>query len=651
MLLDQPLGIGNLRVKNRVKFGSHQTNLSRMRTPGERWIAYFRSRIEGGVGILVTEEASVNESDWPYERSPLAKNCIPAWSSLAKTAKENNCLLLVGIGHCGAEGSSAFSQLPMLAPSPIADVVSRELPKELEEYEIEDILAAYESATLAAMAAGAGGIELNLAYRSLIRSFLSPLTNMRSDRYGIDRTLFAAQVISRVRSRLGKGVLALRVSLDESAPWGGLGPEELTPIILGLADQCDLITVGIGSLFTRSEFRPDFHSRQAFNNQLSRRLRVAANGKFSTYLQGSVTQIAVAESVCESGDADGVEMTRALIADPNLIKKVQAGEDPINCVLCNQACLVEDVSNPIVSCQLNPDAGYELEPTPKGFFQTRLKPTRLIESSIVSIVGSGPAGMELAVSLAEAGFEVELFEKYRELGGALRRISNAGVGGVWSRSLIHYLSRIENGRIKTFTDREVLPADIAKMTERGPLFLATGSVGSSRHSTMSGYHNWISSSDLLKSPLPAHQERVYVLDNKGDHESAWAVETAACFSDEVVLITADPSPFARLHKTGDLMSAVSRARSLGVKFLTFTEARAKEDSFEISKRFSPQRELVKGHMVIEVGARESLRLIEVDANQTRQIFEIGDCFAPRTIQDAIREARCYSRALQELVAT
>ena len=89
--------------------------------------------------------------------------------------------------------------------------------------------------------------------------------------------------------------------------------------------------------------------------------RVAANGKFSTYLQGSVTQIAVAESVCEGGDADGVEMTRALIADPNLIKKVQVGEDPINCVLCNQACLVEDVSNPIVSCQLNPDAGYELK--------------------------------------------------------------------------------------------------------------------------------------------------------------------------------------------------------------------------------------------------------------------------------------------------
>ncbi|EQD34485.1 oxidoreductase, FMN-binding/pyridine nucleotide-disulfide oxidoreductase, partial [mine drainage metagenome] len=167
----------------------------------------------------------------------------------------------------------------------------------------------------------------------------------------------------------------LRVSLDELASLGGLGPEELIPMVVGLADQCDLVTVGIGSIFTRSAFRPDFHSREAFNNQLSRRLRDAANGKFATYLQGSVTQIAIAESVCEGGDADGVEMTRALITDANLINKVQAGEDPIGCVLCNQACLVEDASNPIISCQLNPDAGYELEPTPKGFFQTRLKPT------------------------------------------------------------------------------------------------------------------------------------------------------------------------------------------------------------------------------------------------------------------------------------
>ena len=651
MLLDKPLHIGKLVVKNRIKFGSHQTNLSKMRIPGERWIAYYRSRIEGGVGILVTEEASVNDSDWPYERSPLAKNCTPAWSSLAKTAKDNGCLLLAGIGHCGAEGSSAFSQLPMLAPSPVADVVSRELPKALEEYEIEDILAAYESATLAAMAAGAGGIELNLAYRSLIRAFLSPLTNMRSDRYGLEKTLFAAQVISRVRSGLGKGILALRVSLDELAPWGGLGPEELIPMVVGLAAQCDLVTVGVGSIFTRSAFRPDFHSRQAFNNQLSRKLREDANGKFAIYLQGSVTQVAVAESVCEDGDADGVEMTRALIADPDLIKKVQLLEEPIGCVLCNQACLVEDVSNPTVSCQLNPDAGYELELTPKGFFQTRLKPTRRIKNSIVSIVGSGPAGMELAVSLAEAGFEIELFEKHLELGGALRLISNAGVGGVWSRSLNHYLSRIKKGRIKTFTETEVFPDDIAQLAERGPLFLATGSVGSSRHSTMAGYHNWISSSDLLKSPLPAHQRRVYVLDNKGDHESVWAVETAACFADEVILITPDPSPFSRLHKTGDLMPAISMARSLGVKFLTFTETKAVDGSFEISKRYGPQRELVKDHLVIEVGARESIRLMEVDVNQTQQTFAIGDCFAPRTIQDAIREARSYSRALQELVAT
>ncbi len=655
MLLDQPLEIGKLAVKNRVKFGSHQTNLSKMRTPEEAWIAYYRSRIEGGVGIVVTEEASVDESDWPYERSPLAKNCAPAWSSLARIAKANDCLLLIGIGHSGAEGSSAFSQLPMLAPSPIPDVASREVPKSLEEYEAQDILAAFESATQWAMDAGADGVELNLAYRSLIRSFLSPLTNQRPDRYGIDRTLFAFEVINRVRSGLKGGRLALRVSLDELAPWGGLGPDDLIPMVVELAAQCDLVTVGVGSGFTRSAFRPDFHLREAFNNGLSKRLKKAAAGQFATFLQGSITQIAVAESLCLDGDADGVEMTRALVADPNLVKKLRSNEVPISCSLCNQGCLVEESSNPVISCQLNPDSGHELDPTPKGFFEIRQRPRRPSENSVISIVGSGPAGLELASSLADAGFEIELFERDQRLGGNLRRISDGGVGGVWSRPLSYYLSRIENSRIKAYTNREVTPGEISHFAKRGPLFLATGSIGSARYSKVFGYRHWISTSDLLSGQLPPHQKRVYVLDNKGDHESAWAAETATGFADEVIVVTEDPSPYSRLHRTGDLMSAISRARALGIKFKTFTEMVAKDEAIEISNRFSPEKERITGCLVIEVGARESRRLIEITEKGTQGItqgiFEIGDCFAPRTIQDAIREARCYSRALVEMVAT
>jgi len=91
-------------------FGPHETNLGRGRSFSDRHVAYYEARAAGGAGVVVTETASVHPSDWPYERAPLAESCGPGWSAVAAACHPHGTLVLAGLGHCGGQGSSAYSQ-------------------------------------------------------------------------------------------------------------------------------------------------------------------------------------------------------------------------------------------------------------------------------------------------------------------------------------------------------------------------------------------------------------------------------------------------------------------------------------------------------------------------------------------------------------
>src|SRR5271154_3903819 len=116
--LVEPVSVAGRTAPSRVVFGPHETNLGRGRAISDRHVAYYEARAAGGAGIVVTETASVHPSDWPYERAPLA----------AEACQPPGALVRAGLGHCGSQGSSAYSQSVMWAPSRVADVVSREMP-------------------------------------------------------------------------------------------------------------------------------------------------------------------------------------------------------------------------------------------------------------------------------------------------------------------------------------------------------------------------------------------------------------------------------------------------------------------------------------------------------------------------------------------
>jgi 2,4-dienoyl-CoA reductase-like NADH-dependent reductase (Old Yellow Enzyme family) len=361
--LVDPVRLGRSTAPSRVLFGPHETNLGRDRDISDRHVGYYAARAAGGAGVLVTEIASAHDSDWPYERAPLASRCGPGWAAVAEACRPHGTVVLAGLGHSGSQGSSAFSQRVLWAPSRVPDVASREMPMELEQPEIDALVAGFASAAREAMRSGLHGVELNAGQFSLLRQFLSGLTNQRSDDYGTDRTRLLREVLAAVRESVGEGVVGLRLSCDELAPWAGITPEAAVGVVESVRDAVDYLAVVRGSAMGTSATRPDLHTEPGFNIDLCKGIREAAGGT-PVVLQGSVVEPEQAQRALDDGVADLVEMTRAQIADPDLVTAVRDDAPVRPCVLCNQKCNVRDNRNPIVTCIVNPSAGHETDDPP-----------------------------------------------------------------------------------------------------------------------------------------------------------------------------------------------------------------------------------------------------------------------------------------------
>ena len=305
-------------------FGPIVTNLGDDdRSFTDRHVAFYAARSAGGSGIVVTEEASVHPSDWPYERAPLASRCAAGWRAIADRCHADGAIVVAALGHAGGQGSSAFSQAPLWAPSRVAEVNTREVPKSMEHEDISVVVAGFAAAATIAVGAGCDGVEINAGQHSLVRQFLSGLTNQRGDEWGVDRLKFACDVLAGVRSAIGTDhIVGLRLSCDELAPWAGVTPEMAPDIAAALAEHIDYLAVVRGSIYTVEKTRPDFHEPTGFNIELCRSIRAKVGESVAVFLQGSIVDPGQAEWALGDGVCDGVEMTRAQLADPQLASKL-----------------------------------------------------------------------------------------------------------------------------------------------------------------------------------------------------------------------------------------------------------------------------------------------------------------------------------------
>jgi len=655
--LSEPVALGPRTARNRIVFGPHETNLARRRSISDRHVAYYRRRAAGGAGVIVVEEASVHESDWPYERSPLAAESAEGWSAVAGACHDEGALVLAALGHAGGQGSSAYHQAPLLAPGRVPEVATREVPKQMEDEDIEAVIAGFGSAAALAVSSGLDGVEVNAGQHSLVRQFLSGLTNTRTDRWGEDRTLFARRVLHAVRQALeaGGGILGLRLSCDELAPWAGIVPEAGATLAAALAPLVDYLTVVRGSIYTVSATRPDGHVEPGFNRDLTALVRRAVRGAGATaavVAQGSIVDPAMAEAFVADGVCDLVEMTRAQIADPDLARAV--GEGAAHrvrpCILCNQVCQVRDVRNPIVSCVAEPSAGHETEddPVPDSVLGVHAKSATGLD---VLVVGGGVAGLECARVAVLAGHRVRLAERNGWLGGALR-VAAAGAGRSRLALLTDWLAaQCTALGVEVTTDTEITADDVA--SHEGPVILCTGSLpgrptyaidpGAVVRSAAEALATAGPPGTPLADAWPAGP--VAVWDPVGGPVGVSVAERFRSDGHAVTLLTPDLVVGAQLSLTGDLAPANTRLQAAGVMLRTRAVLRTvRPGEVEVEDRFSGIRTVIEAAVLIDAGYRLPDDRLWRQTGST--LPRAGDAVAPRTAYEAVLEGRRAALGLQ-----
>ena len=656
----EPLGLGALSAPNRVVFGPHETNLGRGRSISERHVAYYQRRAAGGAGVIVVEEASVHESDWPYERAPLASDCAEGWASVVEACEPHGTVVLAALGHAGGQGTSHWSQRELWAPSRVPEVDTREVPKWMDQADIEAVISGFAEAARSAVDAGCHGVEVNAGQHSLARQFLSGLTNQRDDQWGANRSLFLQRVLDAVRTAIGPDrVLALRLSCDELAPWAGITPEQAPSLAAELvvgdpaADGdrstalVDLLTVVRGSIFSVGSTRPDGHEPEGFNVEVARAVADAVGeataGRTAVAVQGSIVDPAMAASVLGDSEISAVEMTRAQIADAGLVGKLTGEPERIRpCVLCNQTCRVRDNRNPIVTCVVDPFSGHETTEQ-VGSLATR-SPVDLM------VIGGGPAGLEAARVAAERGHKVRLAESAETVGGQLRLLARQPGRHRFALFADWLEAECRRAGVDLRTGHRV---SVGEAAEVPAVIIATGGSAGERDYDTTRSAVVLTPSDVLERVRPDGSVEglppgdVLVWDPIGGPTGVAVAELLASSDAVVHLATQDYIVGNELARAGDLAPANARLARAGVVMHRRRLLRkVRKNSVVLGDRFSENLEDLAVDWVVDAGHRLpddalSGALVAATGHRPRSA---GDCVAPRSVAEAVLEGR--RRALE-----
>ncbi|MGD9791876.1 MAG: mycofactocin system FadH/OYE family oxidoreductase 2 [Acidimicrobiia bacterium] len=415
-----PLQLGPVTVRNRIVFSAHLTNYARDGKPTEQHAAYYEARAAGGAGLIITEEHSTHPTDWPYEKliHGFHRDVIPGYRRITDAVHRHGTPIFAQINHNGGQASSMYSRLPVWAPSPVADPLFREVPKAVDHAEIADIVAGYALVAGHCAEGGFDGIELQCSHSSIVRGFLSPATNKRTDEYGgslANRARLLLEIVAAVRKAIGGGMaLGVRLCGDELIEGGTTIDEAIE--VAKMVEACglvDYINTSIG-VATASLFmiEASMHIPPGYAMFIPSALRKAVDlpvvgvGRFKDPLQ---VERALAEGHC-----DLVGVVRGQIADAEFVAKARAGatDETRLCLSCNQECVGRMGLNRWLGCIENPRTGRESQGV--GSVRLTAKPKD------VMVVGAGPAGMQAAIAAARNGHKVTVYEQQAQAGGQVR---------------------------------------------------------------------------------------------------------------------------------------------------------------------------------------------------------------------------------------
>lgn len=466
----RPGRIGSLQLPHRIVMGAMHLGIE-SQPGGEALAAFYRERARGGAALIITGGSAVSRVGAGGRHYSLINEPAEGVKlrRAADAVREAGGRIALQLFHAGRYAFERTFGLQPLAPSAVPSRFSKSTPRAMTAADIAQTLDDFAGGARRARELGFDAVELMGSEGYLLNQFLSPLTNLRDDEWGGDferRTRFPLAVLRRVREGAGKDFpIIYRISGADLMP--GSSTDEETAAFAGKlgAAGADALDVGIG-----------WHESQIPTVQYSvvpgAWMRCAARikeavGHLPVIASTRIHTLELAERVLEQARVDFVSLARPFLADPMIVTKSRAGESGrVNlCLACNQACIDRSLADEAVSCMVNPRAGRELE------FPPRVATTR---SGWIAVVGGGPAGMEAARVLAEAGRRVVLFEAEREIGGQFRLASKIPGKADYARTVAYFAGELARLGVEIRAGRTIEVDSMADLAGAEAVILATG---------------------------------------------------------------------------------------------------------------------------------------------------------------------------------
>jgi len=531
----QPFRLKHLVLKNRIMSTAHEPAYSEDGLPKARYRLYHEEKAKGGLALTMTAGSAVVSPDSPEAFGNLhayRDEIVPWLSELTDACHVHDCKVMIQLTHlCWRTGWNNGDWLPVLAPSPVREPAHRAFPKQMEEWDIDRIVADYAAAAERMQAAGLDGIEFE-AYGHLMDAFWSPYQNRREDGWGgslENRLHFTWAVIDAVRAAVGPElIVGIRMVADEQFE-KGLSREEGGEIARRMAssgkfDFLNLIRGRVASDAELTRVIPVQGMASAPHLDFAGEVRGAT--QFPVFHAAKIADVATARHAVASGKLDMVGMTRAHIADPHIVRKVAAGQEArVRPCVGATYCLDRIYEGGEALCIHNAATGRE------GWIPHEI--ARADRPAKAVVVGAGPAGLEAARVAAMRGHEVVVLEAADRAGGQVTLLTANPRRREMSGIVDWRLEELERLGVDI---RYNLYAGVEDVLAESPEMVVVATGGLPQAPEMAGDDLTVSSWDILSGAVkPAG--RVLVYDDNGGHPGMSAAEVIARAGVELELVS------------------------------------------------------------------------------------------------------------------
>ena len=642
--LFSPLRLGPVELKNRATMAAHGMRLgddSGVISP--RHQAYIVARAKGGASLVSASSLPVHPTSQTFAGLQIrtaGDDLLPSLAATADSVHAAGSKLAVTLWH-GGYNVTWLAGRAAVGPSAVANSMGQ-VPKALNTDEISEIIAAYGAAAARCRTAEVDVLEVQTSTDYLLGAFLSPVLNRRTDDFGSsfdNRLRIVRAVLDAVRTGAGPDIaVGIRTSIAHHMPGAYEDYDASTSLQTvaaleadGLLDYVSLMSgsyrAATHTIPTMAQPRtPLADSARAFVDALD--IPVIVANRIRTAQE--------AETIIVGGAAHAVAMARTWIAEPDWARKYEAGDDVRvrPCVSCSQACQGFLARGLRVSCIGNPLAGREIE------FQAIDKTAT---AKNISVIGGGPAGMEVARLAALRGHSVTLYEASSALGGQLAWAGAAPYRDEMLLLVDWWARELDTLGVVVALNQQV---EVQNLPSADQIIWAIGAVpsqsavGKLRPALFDGIPGTEGLShgrDILAGTHDA-AGRVLVIDEEGGWPAISLVETLAANADVssvTVATTECQLGLAELSVTRELPGVMVRLNAAGVRIVPGVTASHVGEGIAF---FEGGSTLGRFNTIV-MSTGTSARPIPESA------LAIGDCVAPRSIWAATNDALALLPAL------